>query len=130
MQNLWTNLFFMDVGSNVAADDASRLAEDDRRALFCRTCGQPVARHRDRIEVNGAHIHAVFNPMGILFEVGCFAQAPGCRFEGEFTSKFTWFPGHAWRFAFCRQCGVHLGWEYREETNSFAGLIMTELRES
>lgn len=100
------------------------------RALRCRTCGQPVTRSQDRIEVGGQHRHALFNPTGILFEVGCFAEAPGCRFEGEFTLEFTWFPGYAWRFAFCRQCGTHLGWEYRGASGSFAGLILTELRES
>lgn len=66
-----------------------------RRALRCRTCGQPVPRPQDRIEVGGQHRHALFNPTGILFEVGCFAVAPGCRFEGEFTLEFTWFPGYA-----------------------------------
>ena len=56
--------------------------------------------------------------------------APGCRFEGEFTQEFTWFPGYAWRFAMCRQCLAHLGWEYRGAASGFVGLIMTELRES
>lgn len=102
----------------------------DRRVLLCRTCGQPVTRARDRISINGQHQHALFNPMGILFEVGCFAMAPGCRFERPFTQTFTWFPGYAWRFAMCRQCTVHLGWEYRGEADGFVGLILTELVES
>ncbi len=102
----------------------------DPKALLCRTCGQPVTRARDRISVNGQHQHALFNPMGILFEVGCFAVAPGCRFDRPFTQTFTWFPGYAWRFAMCRQCGVHLGWEYRSEADGFVGLILTELIES
>ena len=123
-------LLFLDAGPGVAVDDASQLDTGDSRALLCRTCGQPVARHRDRIEVNGKHVHALFNPMGILFEVGCFARAPGCRFEGEFSLEFTWFRGHAWRFAFCRQCGTQLGWDYRGGMGGFVGLIMTELRES
>lgn len=117
-------------GPALADRDHAELDESGRRALFCRTCGQPVARMRDRISVGGKHIHCVFNPTGILFEVGCFAQAPGCRFEGEFTQDFTWFAGYAWRFAMCRRCAAHLGWEYRGAEDGFAGLIMAELRES
>jgi hypothetical protein len=119
-------------GQGLLLEDQERSEGDepDRRMLLCRTCGQPVTRSRDRVEANGKHLHALFNPAGILFEVGCFAQAPGCRFEGEFTLEFTWFPGHAWRFALCRQCGAHLGWEYQGAASGFVGLIVTELRES
>ena len=110
--------------------DSSDLDESGRIALLCRTCGLAVTLLRDRIAVGGKHVHALFNPSGILFEVGCFALAPGCRFEGEFTQDFTWFAGYAWRFAMCRRCAVHLGWEYRGAEDGFAGLIMAELRES
>ena len=112
--------------------DESRadLESSGQRMLLCRTCGQPIASPRDRIEVGGRHIHALFNPTGILFEVGCFAQAGGCGFGGDPTLAFTWFAGYAWRFAFCRQCSVQLGWEYQSRSDRFVGLIMTELRES
>ena len=107
--------------------DSPGFEESDERFLLCRTCGQPVTRERDRLEVGGKHAHALFNPAGHLFEVGCFAVAPGCRFEGEFTLEFTWFPGYAWRFAMCRRCASHLGWEYRGAAGGFVGLILTEL---
>ena len=110
--------------------DSPELDGSGDRALLCRTCGQPVTRVRDRIAVGGKHVHTLFNPSGILFEVGCFATAPGCRFEGSFTHDFSWFTGYAWRFAMCRRCAVHLGWEYRGAGDGFAGLIMAELRES
>ena len=110
--------------------DQPAVDEPGERFLRCRTCGLPVTRTRDRVEVHGKHAHALFNPAGILFEVGCFAAAPGCRFEGEFTPEFSWFPGYAWRYALCRRCGAHLGWEYRGAAGGFAGLILTELRES
>ena len=115
----------------VLADRSREKPDEPReRALVCRTCGLPVALVRDRVEVNGKHGHALFNPAGILFEVGCFAAAHGCRFEGEFTPEFSWFPGFAWRYALCRRCDAHLGWEYRGAAGGFVGLIMTELRES
>ena len=117
-------------GPVLADMDRPELDEPGRSALLCRTCGQPVTRLRDRISVGGQHVHALFNPSGILFEVACFSQAPGCRFEGEFTHVFTWFAGYAWRFAMCRRCAAHLGWEYLGADGGFAGLIMAELRES
>lgn len=117
-------------GPALADRDRSEPDDSGRRALLCRTCDLPVARMRDRIRVDGKHVHALFNPSGVLFEVACFAQAPGCRFEGEFTSAFTWFAGYAWRFAMCARCAAHLGWEYRGADGGFAGLIMAELRES
>ena len=119
-----------DLGPVLADRSREKPDEPWERALVCRTCGLPVALVRDRVEVNGKHGHALFNPAGILFEVGCFAAAQGCRFEGEFTPEFSWFPGFAWRYALCRRCDVHLGWEYRGAAGGFVGLIMTELRES
>jgi len=121
---------FSSQGPVLEDKDSSDLDEPGRSALLCRTCGLAVTLLRDRIAVGGKHVHALFNPSGILFEVACFAQAPGCRFEGEFTQAFTWFAGYAWRFAMCRRCGAHLGWEYRGADGGFAGLIMAELRES
>lgn len=119
-------------GRSPALADRDKVQTDEpaERFLRCRTCGQPVARAQDRIAMNGRHGHALFNPAGQLFEVGCFAAAPGCRYEGEFTFEFTWFPGYAWRFAMCRRCDAHLGWEYRGAAGGFVGLIMTEIRES
>ncbi len=115
----------------VLADrDKPETDEPESPSLRCRTCGLPVASMNDRVEVAGKHGHALFNPAGILFEVGCFTRAPGCRYEGEFTFEFTWFAGYAWRFAMCRRCDAHLGWEYRGPSGGFVGLIMTELRES
>lgn len=98
--------------------------------LLCRTCSRPVTRTRDRIAMDGRYRHNLFNPAGILFEVTCFAAAPGCRFEGKFTEAFTWFPGYAWRFALCAECHAHLGWEFRHQASGFVGLIMTELSAS
>lgn len=117
-------------GPVLADRDKPEPDEPESPSLRCRTCGLPVASMNDRVEVAGKHGHALFNPAGILFEVGCFTRAPGCRYEGEFTFEFTWFPGYAWRFAMCRRCDAHLGWEYRGASGRFIGLIMTELRES
>lgn len=102
----------------------------DEERLVCRSCGFFVAFHRDRIAVRGGHVHHVFNPAGLLFVVGCFANVSGCRFEGEPTTECTWFPGYAWRVAVCGRCSAHLGWEFQGRMDGFVGLIMTNLRGS
>jgi hypothetical protein len=80
------------------------------------------------IEVNGAHRHTFANPHGKVFEICCFARAPGCINHGEPTTECTWFVGHAWRFAHCGSCFAHLGWQYQSQlAGSFYGLIRADL---
>ena len=49
-----------------------------RKVLRCRACEAEIASDDDRIEMSGAHAHTFVNPHGHVFEVGCFARAPGC----------------------------------------------------
>lgn len=78
--------------------------------------------------VNGAHEHAFMNPAGLRFVVRCFAAAPGCAPEGERSTVWTWFPGHAWQIALCRACGGHLGWSFHAAGGAaFWGLVADRL---
>jgi len=101
------------------------------RPIRCAHCGQPVSTSDQRIELAGAHEHRFENPVGIAFRIGCFRHAPGCRSVGEATLEWTWFSGHAWRVALCRQCGSHLGWGYGPGAtgDAFFGLILDRLAE-
>jgi hypothetical protein len=59
-----------------------------------------------------------------------FRTADGCRDEGVPTLEFTWFKDHAWSFALCSRCGLHLGWKYSgnpPKADSFYGLIKSRL---
>jgi hypothetical protein len=91
-----------------------------------------VAFPRDRRSVDGAHRHVFANPHGFVFEIGCFAQAPGCTAMGPPTPDFSWFPGSTWQVAVCARCGLHLGWRYEghPEAGQFHGLILSRLRQS
>ena len=115
-------------------DDATPLVRRKREkktgegeALFCKSCSYRITRRDQGISVNGSHTHTFFNPDGIVFELGCFRNAPGSLPAGEATSEFTWFDGHVWRFALCRVCGVHLGWHYELGESDFFGLIFARL---
>jgi hypothetical protein len=99
--------------------------------LVCRACGAVVARPEDAIAVREAHAHHVFNPAGVVFHIGCFAQARGVRVAGPYTTAFTWFPGYAWAPTACGTCARHLGWAYRADAGAtprrFDALILERI---
>ncbi|MFO0759345.1 MAG: cereblon family protein [Byssovorax sp.] len=98
---------------------------DDR--LYCRFCGEVITTGAERIAVDGSHEHEKENPAGLVFRIGCFQEAPGCKSLGEATEHYTWFPGHAWKMACCRSCGSHLGWSFEMGPVLFWGLILNRL---
>ncbi len=112
-------------------DELENTGDDDDRVMVCKACRNPIALANAAIMVNGSHRHTFFNPSGVLFEIGCFSTAPGCANMGTPTSHFSWFTGFLWRFAACRLCGCHLGWQYLAESQepSFHGLILDRLLE-
>ena len=84
--------------------DTERLRDDSEKekAVRCAGCEHVITSPRERIDVQGMHQHAFFNPYGIIFEIGCFRAAPGCGYAGPATEEFSWFPGYGWRIAVCR----------------------------
>ena len=98
-------------------------------AIYCKICGRPVTDSDKKISVRGSHTHTFFNPVGVVFELGCFSEAPGCNRVGEATSEFTWFAGFVWCYALCRGCKNHLGWFFEMGDRSFYGLILANIRE-
>jgi hypothetical protein len=108
-------------GADAAAD----------RPLRCLRCGHLVTREAARIRIGGSHEHGFVNPAGVSFHIGCFREAPGCAPRGEPSDEHTWFPGHSWRVAFCRGCGVHLGWAFSAPgTEGFYGLVLGAISRS
>jgi hypothetical protein len=97
------------------------------RQYWCARCSTRVTDEDAVIEVGGAHRHRCVNPVGEIFELGCFSAAPGCVVAGEPTDEATWFPGYAWSFACCANCGAHLGWCYEGDGPRFWGLIFARL---
>lgn len=96
---------------------------------LCARCLRGVAAAHSRCLRLGREEHTFANPAGLLFDIACFFEAPGARVEGIPTSEFSWFPGYFWQYCSCRSCGLHLGWRYRSDTDSFFGLIVQKLIE-
>lgn len=109
---------------------AVRRTRAKARAILCAQCRATVTFEEARIEVKGAHHHRFFNPRGIIFQIGCFREAAGCRPIGPASGEFTWFAGFLWRMAECGACRLHLGWSFSKEAGaSFFGLILDRLVE-
>lgn len=101
------------------------------RSIRCAQCAQRITSAEQRVDQAGAHQHRFENPAGVMFHIGCFRQAPGCRCVGEATLAWTWFPGHPWSLALCSRCATHLGWRYGPAGtgDAFYGLILDRLNE-
>lgn len=96
--------------------------------LYCTACEHVIGHTADRIEVQGAHEHAMTNPYGITHHFGCYAQAPGVEVVGAPIAADSWFPGFSWRLAHCEGCGRHMGWVFERGQEGFCGLIVSQLR--
>ncbi len=111
--------------------EKQKSGEATGRPIRCAHCGQQVSTADQRIDQASSHAHRFENPAGMVFRIGCFRHAPGCRRVGEATLEWTWFPGHAWSLALCIRCGTHLGWSYGPGAMgaAFFGLILDRLAE-
>jgi hypothetical protein len=99
--------------------------------LFCRVCRTRITTPEEGVLINGRHLHAFFNPAGIVFEIRCFRSAPGAVGHGPMSTEFTWFSGYSWQIVLCAVCQTHLGWRFVGTTASheFYGLIASRLLE-
>lgn len=107
--------------------DVLETAEPRDAPIRCAACLSIIALDSDRIPFNGAHIHTFANPHGLVFEIGCFQDAPGCHTAGLPTDEFTWFIGYFWQIAVCQTCLSHLGWLFTAKSRGFWGLILDRL---
>ena len=103
--------------------------KNDEQPLFCRQCGAEVTKDSLRISRNEKHQHTFFNPAGIVYEIGCFRDAPGCLVRGTSSDEFSWFAGYNWQLGLCVSCLIHLGWFFSSGDDAFFGLIANRLRQ-
>lgn len=105
-------------------------SDRDEQWYLCRSCGHRITPLSAMIIVAGSNDHTFCNPKGLVFNIGCFSSAHGCRNHGRPTSEHSWFAGHSWRYSDCASCSNHLGWHFSDGNNSmFWGLILSRLFE-
>lgn len=103
-------------------------ATEPEQHYFCRYCGRVITSEHERVEREGDFHHTFTNPAGLVFGIGCFADAPGCAVTGDYTREHTWFRGTRWCYALCTGCASHLGWHYQgRKRDDFYGLILDRL---
>jgi hypothetical protein len=108
------------VGETRPHDETDLRAE---RVVRCNACGHVLARERDRLPLETS---TFVNPAGVVFHIAAFREANGCAVAGDPTTYWTWFPGHAWRYALCGACRVHLGWQF-SGASTFFGLLVDRI---
>lgn len=113
--------------TKVTVQDES-VAIESEAVYYCGVCRHLIATAAQMTAVNGQHRHVYANPVGNVFEIGCFNKAPGCISQGIPTTECTWFVGFSWRYSLCGKCHTHLGWKYTSHNHgSFWGLILNML---
>ncbi|HVL02782.1 MAG TPA: cereblon family protein [Dongiaceae bacterium] len=99
-----------------------------KSVVRCRCCRAYITESQFLIPVDGECIHFFKNPIGQGFDIQTYVMAEGCIVSGKPTEFFTWFPGHAWQYAYCKDCNNHLGWYYTcDGMAGFYGLIIDQL---
>ncbi len=99
--------------------------------ILCKFCNHKITTFKEKININGFHNHTFANPNGIIFDIGCYKNAPGCLYSGHFTDDFSWFKTYRWKVSICASCLAHLGWLFLSSNNNFfCGLIVDRLIES
>lgn len=112
---------------SVSAESRPGRSEEprDERAVRCAACGHALARERDRLPLDTS---TFVNPEGIVHHIAAFRHAAGCAVAGDPTTYWTWFPGHAWQYAFCGKCAIHVGWAFSGPSRFF-GLLSARIAE-
>jgi len=116
-------------GGSVEVREDAAVDEKREPVYFCRSCGNSITSRKYSLEIDEKHLHTFMNPSGLIFQITCFSEAPGCLIYGSYTDEFTWFAGYEWSVVLCRVCSQHLGWHYSSGGNGFFGLIMDNLAE-
>jgi hypothetical protein len=116
-------------GAGLHPDLETTPGEPGGAILACIRCRHAVTSAAARIDMAGGHQHTFSNPHGIVYRIGCFADAPGCAAIGYPSTYFTWFAGYAWQVACCAACREHVGWLFRSADSLFYGLILDRLVE-
>ncbi len=103
--------------------------ENQKSAVRCRCCDGYITENQYLVPINNQTNHFFTNPSGLGFDLLSYEQASGCSVSGKLTDYFCWFEGFQWQYAYCKQCGVHLGWYYScEGISGFFGLITDQLK--
>lgn len=116
-----------ELGLDDLVEEETDFLQRQDEAIFCASCGEEITRTKHTISRDGGFEHSFANPAGILYRIGCFAEAPGVGGVGPESDEFPWFAGYTWQVVICRGCSTHLGWRFWSPEDEFWGLILQQL---
>lgn len=110
----------------------SKIGGNGARTFQCTSCGGLITQSDRLLPMGGTNRHLFVNLLGIECDFHTFSYCPGAIAVGEATDEQSWFSGYAWRMAFCRHCGQHLGWYYEgvwksKQPIEFWGILVSRL---
>jgi hypothetical protein len=109
-------------------EDSDTHPTPEKGDLYCKGCQTKITNENQIIVMGGKNQQTFFNPTGMVFQISCFKEAPGCQTVGLPSSDFSWFSGYKWQIAHCHHCLTHLGWFFTHPQNPpFFGLILARL---
>lgn len=117
------------LSSGVSVKSEKKFGLKEEHTIICRNCGNTITTSDSIVSVNGNHRHTFINPAGMTFQIVCFSSADGCIVYGDPTLEHTWFEGFIWNYCICSRCHIHLGWFYRNDDDTFFGLILDLLQD-
>ncbi len=111
----------------------NELGGNGSKAIQCKACESLITHSDHLVRLNGRSRHSFMNNAGIESDSQTFDACGGAVAFGDPTRELSWFVGYAWRIAFCRTCGQHLGWHYKGLAQSmrpaeFWGILVARIR--
>ena len=99
--------------------------------ILCKNCNAFVTKPEFAVHREHGFSQTFANPAGYVFEIGCFATAPGCCEGSAPSNEFSWYPGYEWCIGICRNCACQLGWVFmpvrQDQGSKFYGLVLDYL---
>lgn len=81
--------------------------------LCCISCGSKISTREDIFPMNSCGpMQNYVNRAHQVFETLTVYQATNVTSWGTPSTEASWFPGYAWTFCNCSECGHHLGWKF------------------
>ncbi|XP_033727848.1 protein cereblon homolog [Pecten maximus] len=145
------NFLFSLIVVYFSLDSVSSVADEITDFLLCRKCGHEIVRAAHLINIPSKMalrqrnstlggvpeilIQQFRNPHDTHFEVITTGKADVIEDLQKYSDD-TWFPNYSWWITTCPQCGQHMGWIYRinsEGTSTdggpelFYGLVLDNL---
>ena len=110
-----------------SVEEKTKTLSKDEEIIVCGFCNHHITDPTKQITVNDSFRHVFANPHGIVFEIGCFSGARGCKPVSISSNEFSWFVGFSWQICVCSYCSAHLGWVFKSDSSKFYGLILEKL---